>query len=66
MSSQNSIEPLNTTEKTMRGLLGSYNIGTEFLDILFAMGSKPRESEAGLRRMIMKEVFEGIYGETMI
>jgi hypothetical protein len=47
----------------MRELLGNYEIGTEFLDLLFAMGNKPRESEAGLRSMVMTERLDGIYGK---
>jgi len=47
----------------MRGLLGGYKIGVEFLDILFAIGNKPRESETGLNRMVTKEISRGVYGE---
>lgn len=47
----------------MGRLLEDHAIGPEFLDILFAIGNKPRESEAGIRRMAKRERFGGMYGK---
>ena len=48
----------------MRRLLKRYEIGPEFMDILLAMGNKPRESEAGIRRTVTKEREDGVFGNT--
>jgi len=64
LCSENSIYPLKITEEGMRWLLGYNKIGSEFLDLLFAMGKKPRDSEAGSRKMAVKEGPEGTYGKT--
>jgi len=50
----------------MRWLLGVNKIGPEFLDVLFAMGQKPRDSEAGLRKLVAREGPAGIYGKTSV
>ena len=64
MCSQNSIEPLKITERTMRRVLNKYHIGREFIDILFAMGNKPREAEAGIRRIATKKRLDGKFGNS--
>jgi hypothetical protein len=63
LCSEISICPLKITEEGMRWLLGKNRIGSEFLDLLFAMGRKPRDSEAGLRKIAVKEGPEGTYGK---
>ncbi|CZR51482.1 uncharacterized protein PAC_01358 [Phialocephala subalpina] len=45
---QNSLEPLKITEECLNKVLSFHHVGIEFLDLLFAFGGKPRESEAGL------------------
>lgn len=46
----------------MRKFLTHNDIGPEFLDILFAFGTKPRQSEAGLASMTVKQRPDGSYG----
>jgi hypothetical protein len=43
-----------------------YCIGTEFLDILLALGTKPKDSDAGLGGMSITYRPDGSYGELRI
>jgi hypothetical protein len=43
-----------------------YSIGTEFLDLLLALGIKPKDSDAGLGGMSVTHRPDGSYGESSI
>lgn len=43
-----------------------HEVGTEFLDVLFAFGGKPRNSEAGLGNQTIKYRSDGSYGNILL
>ncbi|OOF94503.1 hypothetical protein ASPCADRAFT_397324 [Aspergillus carbonarius ITEM 5010] len=59
--SQNSIRPLQITERALRRLMKLYEIDADFLDIVVSFGDKPRNSDAGLGEMKVKQRADGSY-----
>ncbi|CZR50160.1 uncharacterized protein PAC_00032 [Phialocephala subalpina] len=52
--SPSSLKPFRITESAMTNLLTHHHIGSEFLDLLFSFGDKPRNAEVGLGSMTIK------------
>ncbi len=50
------------TEECLRKVLSYFAVGTEFLDLLFALGGKARDSEAGLGEATVVNRPDGSYG----
>ncbi|RAL04458.1 uncharacterized protein BO80DRAFT_462077 [Aspergillus ibericus CBS 121593] len=59
--SRNSINPLQITEQALCRLMKLYEIEADFFDIVVSFGDKPRNSDAGLGEMKVKQRPDGSY-----
>ncbi|PWY96716.1 hypothetical protein BO94DRAFT_592680 [Aspergillus sclerotioniger CBS 115572] len=59
--SRSSITPLQITERALRWLMKLYEIDADFFDIVVSFGDKPRNSDAGLGEMKVKQRADGSY-----
>ncbi|PYI01669.1 hypothetical protein BO78DRAFT_464511 [Aspergillus sclerotiicarbonarius CBS 121057] len=59
--SRNSINPLQITKQALCRLMNLYEIEADFFDIVVSFGDKPRNSDAGLGEMKVKQRADGSY-----
>ncbi|EPE32292.1 Magnesium transport protein CorA, transmembrane region [Glarea lozoyensis ATCC 20868] len=65
LHSQTSLDPVKITEECMLKICTHYSIGGEFLDLLLALGNKPKDSDAGLGRTSVTYRPDGSYGKNI-
>ncbi|KAH7403386.1 hypothetical protein BKA64DRAFT_448559 [Cadophora sp. MPI-SDFR-AT-0126] len=59
--SQNSLGPLKVTAESLLRILSHYEIGTEFLDLLFVFGEKPNQADVGVGGLNVTHRADGSY-----